>query len=249
MPGAAYSRLEPLLAGGEVHVVHGIGRGLRFPAQALIPRHSQARLLLYGALELPVQEALRRTLPAGGVLYDVGANLGFFTLLGARIAGEAGRVIAFEPVAANAALVADAARRNGMGARVEVREAAISAQPGRAPFLVVDDSGWSHLAARGQHPRTVAEVEVDVVTLDGLVDAGAPPPDVIKLDVEGSEIDVLRGGERLLRDHRPVLICELHATNTEICDLLDDADYRIENIDGPEPVRTAGPVHIVARAG
>ena len=69
----------------------------------------------------------------------------------------------------------------------------------------------------------------------------------MKIDVEGSEIAVLEGARELLARDGPVLVVELHATNAEVCDLLDDAGYAYENLEGPEPVRDAGPVHLLAR--
>jgi FkbM family methyltransferase len=246
-PQRLAGRAEPLLQRGEVAIVHGLGEGLRFPARGVSPRHAQARLLLLGDLEIAVQEALRRTLAPGGVLYDVGANLGFFALLGARLAGDQGQVIAFEPVPATAALAAEAAERSGLAARVEVRAEAVAAASGRALLCVVEEAGWSHLADRGHHPQTTEELDVPVVSLDDVVAAGAPPPDVIKLDVEGSEVDALEGASKLLREQRPVVICELHETNAEVCDLLEAVGYSLENLDGPEPLRAAGPVHLLAR--
>lgn len=62
-----------------------------------------------------------------------------------------------------------------------------------------------------------------------------------------SEIAVLAGAANLLREHRPVVICELHETNLEVEALLGAASYDIENLDGPKPIRVAGAAHILAR--
>lgn len=237
--------LARFLRRGEVGVVGGLALGLRFPARSLPPGHAQTRQLLRGELELPVQEALRRSLPTGGTLWDVGANIGFFSLLGARLVGPAGRVIAFEPVAEIAALIEEAALRSGLG--VEVRAEAVAARAGREQLLVGADRSWSHLASRG-HTGDTHAVGVPVTTLDAALAAGAPVPDVVKLDVEGSEGDVLRGAQDLLAQHGPILVIELHDTATEVCVLLDDAGYVVERLDGPGPPRDAPPhAHLLAR--
>jgi FkbM family methyltransferase len=221
---------------------------LRFPARAVRPTHAHARLILLGDLDVPVQEALRRTVPAGGVVYDLGANIGFFTLLAARLVGPEGQVVAFEPVADAAELAREAAIRSDLAGRVDVRAQAVGAAAGSAELCVVADGGiWSHMATRDPHPATTETRTVPVVALDDVVAGGAPPPDVVKIDVEGAETDVLRGAERVLGQHRPVIVCELHGTNAEVADLLEAAGYELRCLDGPGPVRAAGPSHLLAR--
>lgn len=243
----AGARLGRLLQRGEVGVVGGLGLGLRFPARALPPAHAHTRQLLRGELEVPVQEALRRTLPEGGTLWDVGANVGFFALLGARLAGPGGHVVAWEPVPAVAAHAREAALRSGLSGQVEVRAEAVGAVSGEEELLVAGDASWSHLASRGNAPGT-SSARVTVSTLDDVIAAGALPPDVVKLDVEGSEGDVLRGARRLLVEHRPALVIELHGTATEVCDLLEAAGYAAERLDAAGAPRAAPPhAHLLAR--
>lgn len=244
-PGPA-ARAERLLSYSDVCVADGLGGGLRFPATAVGATKAHSRLLLTGLLEVPVQEALRRTIAPGAVVWDAGAHIGFFTLLAARLAGPHGRVVAFEPVPGNAAVIRSSAARSGLGDRVDVREVALGARSGREELLVVGEAGWSHLASRGNVAGVSERREVDVLAPD---DVEGPPPDVVKLDIEGSEVDALRGAHRLLREVRPVLVIELHDTNAEVVALLEDADYAVENLEGPEPAATAGAVRILARPG
>jgi FkbM family methyltransferase len=238
---------DALLRRGPVAVAHGPGRGLLLGPTGLGSAHVQAYGLVRGLLEPAVQEALRREVAPGSVVWDVGANLGFFSLLAARLGAR--RVEAFEPVAANAAAVRANAALNGMDGVVRVHGAAMGSEAGRAALHVVEDASWSHLADRGDHARTSSTVEVDVVTGDGVVASGrAEAPDVVKVDVEGSELAVLRGLRRTLAAAAPVLVVETHETNAELAALLDDLGYGAENLDGPEPVAQAGPVHVLARA-
>jgi FkbM family methyltransferase len=229
----------PILLFGELTL------GLLMAKDCVSVSHAHAGLLVRGALERPVQEALRRRLARGNVFFDVGANIGFFTLLGARMTGPEGAVVAFEPAPEGAAAVRRHADLNQF-ANVTVIEAAAGDRAGRERFLIVGEASWSHLADRGPHRDTKREVDVDVVVLDELIEAGGiPPPDVVKIDVEGSEGAVLRGLARTIERHRPAIVCELHETNAEIAELMHGFGYRLENLSGPEPVELAGPVHVL----
>jgi FkbM family methyltransferase len=195
-----------------------------------------------------VQEALRRTIAPGACIYDVGANVGFFSAFAARLAGPGGHVVAFEPVAAVAAIAHETAQRSDLADRIDVRAQAVGADEGSVRMHVVARGGvWSHVADRHPHPETVATIDVPQTTLDAVVAAGERPPDVIKLDVEGAEVAVLRGAAHVLAAHRPAIVCELHGTNAEVADLLEDAGYALESLDSAGAMRDAGPSHVVAR--
>jgi FkbM family methyltransferase len=245
----AINAAERLLAGGSVAVAGGAGAGLRFSTDHLPLDHSQLHGLLHGVLEPGVQEALRRHVAPGMTVYDVGADLGFFSLIAARLTGPAGRVETFEAVPASAAAVRANASLNGYADRIGVHNVAVSDRSGQGTFLIPSEHSWAHLADRGrQAAHRYTSVEISTVALDDEIAAGAlVPPDVVKLDVEGSEIAVLEGLTRTLRDRPVVVICELHETNAEVLALLGEVGYEAENLDGPEPVAEAGPVHLLAR--
>jgi FkbM family methyltransferase len=201
--------------------------------------HAHCGLIVRGDLEVPVQEALRRTLAPGAVLYDVGANIGFFSLVGARLAGPEGRVYAFEPVAANAAAIRRNMELNGVG-NVRVVERALSDAPGRARLQLVEDLSWSRLEATGAHPLTTEIVEVELATVDDLVATGeVPPPAAVKIDVEGSELEVLRGMEETIRGQGPAIVCELHGTGAAFAELMRSFGYAVQNLDGTGPVEAS----------
>ncbi|WP_354700426.1 methyltransferase [Paraconexibacter sp. AEG42_29] len=233
LPPRRAARLTGLMQRGEVAVLRGMAIGLRFPARAVTPGFAHALLILDGDLEVPVQEALRRSVAPGATVYDIGANVGFFSLLCARFAGEAGRVLAFEPVPDLALQVQEAAQRSGLDGRVEVRAEAVALTEGTEALYVVQDASWSHLASRGNPGGAVATITVPTTTVDAVVTAGAPAPDVLKLDVEGSEGDVLRGARDTLRTHRPIVVVELHDTHADALPVLRDAGYALEALDGP----------------
>lgn len=146
---------------------------------------------------------------ATGAIYDVGANCGWFAVRAAR----AGRTVrAFEPVPATAEYAErNLARIAGADARV-VRTAVADA-PGRATIHLYSSSGNNSLHQRtlpAGHPlRRTGDIEVSVVRLDDLVGSeDFPPPTLIKIDVEGAELAVLRGARETLVRHRPVVVME-----------------------------------------
>jgi FkbM family methyltransferase len=245
---AGQATVEAVLGGGSVRVAGGAAGGLRMCSDHLPVDHAQGYGLIRGVLEPGVQEALRRHVRPGDVVYDVGANLGFYALLAARLTGPGGRVEAFEPVPGNAAAVACNAALNGFG-NIAVHAVAVGAQEGEGELLVARDAGWSHLRDRGWHPYTRGRLRVPVLALDTLIERGElPPPDVVKIDVEGSEIAVLEGLSATLRARRVTVVCELHETNAEIAALLEGVGYVAENLDGPDDLRDAGgAVHVLAR--
>lgn len=246
---ASVAALQRVLGQGPVEISGGLLAGRQLDTRALRLTHVQAFGLVRGALEPSVQEALRRHVAPGATVYDVGANIGFFTLLAARLAGPTGRVEAFEPLPA----AADGLRRHvtlNDAQTVTVHEVAVGARGGRAQLMAVQEGSWSHLAQRGRHPDTVQVLEVDLVSIDELVAGGMSPPDFVKIDVEGAEIDVLEGMRQTVAAHEPVIVCELHGSNAEFLAHIETIGYVAHNLDGPEPLEDAGGAHALAlRAG
>jgi FkbM family methyltransferase len=234
-----------LLAGGAVEVRGGTAFGLRLSGRFLAIDHRQGYGLVRGVLEPEVQEALRRHVAPGAVVFDVGANIGFFSLLSARLAGPAGRVVAFEPVPRNAAGVRANAALNGL-ATIEVRECAVAQRSGQAEISVPTELSWSHLTDHGRHPDTQLVIPVPVIVLDEEISAGRlAVPDVVKIDVEGAEAAVLDGLRRTLADHDVTVICELHGSNVDVLELAGELGYSAANLEGTADVVDAGPIHVL----
>jgi len=230
-----------------VPIAGGIGHLLVVSTADLPLDHAHAGLIVRGTLEPPVQEALRRLLAPGDVFYDIGANVGFFTLLGARLVGPAGRVVAFEPVPWCARAVGNNIELNEFG-HAQIRAEAVGDADGIARLLVVGEASWSHLESTGRHADVRDEIDVAVVALDSLVAAGTlPPPDVLKIDTEGAELQAIEGARATIARHRPAIVCELHDTNEAFVALMDELGYVTTNLDGPQDVAGAGPVHALAQ--
>jgi FkbM family methyltransferase len=172
--------------------------------------------------------------------FDVGANIGFFSVLAARLVGPTGRVISFEPFPANAQQIAHNARLNGF-ANTSVRAEALGGSNRTEVFCTSSEPTWGKLANIGREPdKAAGQIGVNVRTLDSLCGAGGLPyPDFIKMDIEGAEVEALEGALNTLATSRPVLEIELHGTNTAVMDILDKLDYRALALGAATPVREA----------
>jgi FkbM family methyltransferase len=141
--------------------------------------------------------------------------------------GPNGHFVAFEPVAANAQQIKHNAELNTF-THVRVREEALADEDGQAAFRASAESGWGKLAHVGAVNQETAIIEVPVRKLDSVTAGGTLPRDhLIKIDVEGAEVDVLRGAVETLRAARPFLLVELHGTNAKVADLLLELDYQV----------------------
>lgn len=166
---------------------------------------------LRGAGEPEVQDALRDHVRAGMTFYDLGANIGFFSLLGARLVGEQGLVIAFEADPEIAARLREHVERNRCRT-VTVEEKAVWSEASKVFFERVDpatspDRGLGHVALAG----SANTIEIDAVSIDEYSRTRGTPPDFVKCDVEGAEVEVFRGAQRTLAEKRPGILCEIHS--------------------------------------
>jgi FkbM family methyltransferase len=152
--------------------------------------------------------AVQRLLPAGGTFVDVGANKGDFSLIAARTAGPEGRVIAFEPGPENATWARKSVELNGYP-NVELLEVALSDSEGEAKLHLGRRSGWHSLVSRPVDQDTIT---VRTRTLDTvLAERGSPTVDMLKIDVEGSELAVLRGARQTLsQEHGMWILLDVH---------------------------------------
>ena len=231
-------RLWPKGRRAWVVVESGAARGL---ALLLDPRFDAK--FASGELEPELQARLPALVGPGAVVWDVGAHVGFFALSLARVVGPDGLVVAFEADDANVEALRAAVDRNGL-TNVEIRSVAVWSTPGTVEFeRRSDGAGATHGA--------VVDSGSGVTVLATSLDAEAKErrsPDLVKIDVEGAEEQVLLGARRLLMEHRPVVVCEVHVTRRghedllpRVRSLLEQAGYTVEELD---PGRR--PVHLLA---
>jgi FkbM family methyltransferase len=168
-----------------------------------------------GEHDREVQNAISSAVRPGAVVYDVGAHVGTMALGAARLVGDLGRVVAFDGDPENVERLRRNSARNGLGAHLQVVHAAVWSRtladgiPFRRGSTVrsqggVEADGNRPVLARGEI------IHVPAITLDDFVAAGGPPPQVVKVDVEGGEYEVLRGGAGLFATQRPLIIVEIH---------------------------------------
>lgn len=217
-------------------VLSGHGKGLRLRAGP------STLLRVVSSLETEVEAAFLACLRSDATVYDIGANVGWFSLLAARRVGPGGRVIAFEPSVENAAVLQANASSNDFSNITAI------------PAAVADRDGWARFAAASSlqgHLDPQGGELIPVIAVDSwLKTTNQPPPDVIKIDVEGAEAAVLLGMTQTLRGSRPTLIIELHGTANEVADILDSAGYRYSLIDAAGEVREAPSwAHVIGRPG
>lgn len=190
-------------------VLRGPAAGLRVATRGASADYAE------GTNEGPVQQAMTQLLRPGDTFVDIGANIGFFSLLAARLVGSRGRVVAFEAVPGTAAILLENALDNDME-HIHVRSEAVGAEPGHAPLRVTSHPGGATLSDDADASEITETLDVPVVSLDSLRASGTlPEPDVVKIDVEGHEEAVLAGMDLLLRDRSPVLLVELDAANAD----------------------------------
>jgi FkbM family methyltransferase len=156
------------------------------------------------------------------VCFDLGANVGFYTLLFAR---RARRVVAFEPLPRNLAFLARAVEINRCR-NVTIVPWAVSESSGLARFSPGDNSALGRLSADGEQP-------VATISLDEFVATYGLRPTFLKIDVEGAEASILRGSTKVLEELGPKILIEMHGLELvdECLALLRARGYtRIESV-------------------
>jgi FkbM family methyltransferase len=165
----------------------------------------QEKFYWTGAYERAVQDVLVELVQPGDVVWDIGAHVGYFTLLLSHLVGPSGKVVAFEPVSDNRLRLEESLRLNGV-ANVVVRCEAAGSSCGQVMLHSRGSSlTWT---LRGDEVDPTAVLSVPSVTLDEVAAKGEPPA-LLKIDAEDAEVDVLRGATTLLAHHRPYIVVEL----------------------------------------
>lgn len=211
------------------------------------------QLIIYRQYEPYESSLIREALKPGMTVYDIGANLGYYVLLASECVGSSGRVFAFEPAPANLELLRRTVTENA-ASNVSINACAVSAMDGEATLaLSATNSGDHQLRDVADRDR----VTVPVRSLDSLMADGLPPADVIIMDVQGSELDALRGLSGLLQSGLPQLIFtefwpqglnQRHPNGArEFIEILTSAGFQISIIDEkPKTLRTTTPSSLLA---
>jgi FkbM family methyltransferase len=161
-----------------------------------------------GTFEYEKSRLFERTVTAGQVVYDVGANAGYYALLGSCLVGPSGLVVAFEPSPENLTNLRRHVELNHLS-NVTILPIAVGEHEGTCAFELGPTNAMGRLSTTGRF-------NVDVVDLDTFVAAGkAPPPDVIKMDIEGGELAALKGAAGVIDRVKPAIFLATHTTELQ----------------------------------
>ncbi len=223
---AALRSLGPFTTRVDGLTLHGANLAQQHYVRELLERREATLLRL-----------LVEAVPVGGNVLDGGAYLGWLSLQAARAAGPQARIVAVEPHPVSAGLVEQNVAANGFAERVDVVRAALGSAVGRASFHLSGGGDTSSLANRVGDVETI---EVEVVTGDALLGDDAVL-DVIKLDLEGGELEALRGLERTIARSRerltlfvecyPAMLEGAGTSAAELVAWLENAGFDVEWID------------------
>lgn len=192
-----------------------------------------------GTYEPELQTALQEFLKPGMTVYDVGANIGYVSLMLAHQSGAGGKVFAFEALPVNVERIQKNIALNKL-TNVTVVSGAVLDKPGSVTFYVHDSVGMGKAAgsAGRREEQYKAEITVPGLSLDDFVyEQGNPVPDAVKMDIEGGEVLALPGMSRILREHHPLMFLELHGPESENAawETLTAAGYRLYAMESGYP--------------
>lgn len=218
-------------------MAEGVGQGLWFDPGESNPAYAS------GDNELPLQQALSGCLQSGDVFYDVGANVGFFSVIAAKLVGPTGKVYSFEPVPLNVASILKNAHLNELR-QIELRQVAVASRCGQGELTLAAYSGGAALSSVAPPPDATTTITVALTTIDHLVfKEKLLAPTAVKIDVEGAEIDVFQGMIRTMSEVRPVILYEIddateagfHQKYEKYAAFLRQRGYRVERLPDSYP--------------
>ncbi len=166
--------------------------------------------LLHGSFELNEQRFLHQAAPTGATVFDIGGNIGLFTLVQAHAVGPKGNVITIEPLFENVVRMRENLRQNNLH-NVTIIHAAVGKENGTTLLHLADDPAYtSTTGVIGAH-ATGQTIEITQLTLDTIWEQqGKPEVRTVKIDVEGGELNVLLGAEQLIEAHHPIFMIEIN---------------------------------------
>jgi len=179
-------------------------------------------LSVWGVYERGTTELVKKEIKERDTILDIGANIGYYTLLFAKMAGPDGKVIAFEPEPKNFDLLSKNVTINGYS-NVTLVQKAVSNETGEIDLCIFEDNPKAHRIFNPQHNRP--SIKVDVVKLDDYFSNKEEKIDFIKLDVEGAELLALKGMSGLISRQKQVkLVTEFYPNCLKIAGV-DPAEF------------------------
>jgi FkbM family methyltransferase len=184
-----------------------------------------------GTYEPELQKAAQDLVKKGMVIYDVGANIGYISLILAHLCGPAGKVYSFEALPANLLRLQGNIVLNQKESIIQIVPKAVIDASRTVSFLAHSSTSMGKaLGSAGRLEEYDQEIKVAGIALDDFVYQGKNPvPDLIKMDIEGGEILAIKGMRQLLKEHKPLFFIELHGEKAAhvIWNVLTEAGYEL----------------------
>ncbi len=146
----------------------------------------------------------------GSIILDVGAQFGLYSMLAHRHIGNEGRIFAFEPSPDTIAVLRRHLVSNNMSDRVEIVQAAVGPEEGEVTFHMSGTHPSNTLAPTTVDPVKLTPMTVKAVTVDGFCRQRQLKPTILKIDVEGWELQVLRGATEVIQNPSLTICVEMH---------------------------------------
>ena len=163
-----------------------------------------------GSYESEIIKSFIEAAKSSNVVYDLGAHIGYYTLIASKYIKENGKVYAFEPFPINFEKLAVHKKINLLE-NVIISNAAVAAIDGELSFSNNSNDSANTYIENSYMFKNFNHIQVKAVTLDNLVMSGQYlPPDLIKMDVEGAELDVLNGAVGILKKYHPKIFLSTH---------------------------------------
>ena len=234
-----------------------------------VTKKTQRILYLQKLYEPYITNYLLKFFKPGDLFIDIGANVGYYTLLAAHITGPSGKVIAFEPEESNYSTLVKNVTLNKFTNAVCIRKAAGEGTGSATLYLnplndggnslnvlteyYDDRKGWTRNEVLRRFPRKNLEQKIETISFDTYTEQ-FPLPNVsctVKIDVEGAEYAVLKGMKEFLKRKSSLnILCEVSKDGDQIVKFLEDLGYGVNTLDegGTPHLYTKGQVPIRAKA-
>jgi len=165
-----------------------------------------------GTYELDLQAAIEHYTQSGMCIYDVGANIGYISLMFAKLIGPSGKIFSFEALPENIKRFKRNKALNDFARNIKIIRAAVIDKSGTTQFLRHKSSAMGKaVGSAGRQEQYQESINVPAVSLDDFVFIeNNPAPDLIKMDIEGGEALALQGMQKIFNNIRPILLIEIH---------------------------------------
>jgi len=198
-----------------------------------------------GIYEPNLQRVIKDWVKPGWVVYDVGANIGYISLLLAQAVQDSGTIYAFEALPDNFTRLQKNIRLNVLEDRIKAVHAAVIDASKPVTFMVGPSSGMGKVVGSAGRQEVVYAQSLTMpgISLDEYVyEAGHPAPQAVKMDIEGGEVLALPGMRRILQEAHPLMLLELHGPESShvAAQILGDTGYRLYNMAPGYPEVSAG---------